>query len=420
MGWSGRSVGLCLGLLLGASSCASSGEVTTEDGGVEVGADAGRDTRAPDDTGLADVVADAPLADAAVGDVGDAGDAGDAAADAVEAGDAADGGIKAKCFGKISVTGGSDTGPDYDKFSPVVGSHCWGTNHQDVKGVEQVVFLGDSVTVGTPNTAHALSADNAHFYRNLLAEHLATTFSLDKGGLLDWGLWKTYDYAAGTGGKVWSGAFGDCAKWGARTDDFLAGGGQLTKCFPSGGSAKKTLFVFTMGGNDISALTKLGAEATDGEVAAGYPAAWAEAKSIVKFLDEAIAWVKDPVRFPKGSFVVMANPYEFTDGTGEVSACTGASIVGYKSWKKPDVQRAIVVFILESYMEIAVKRKVDLIWSLEHFCGHGFVSTKASSPPPGACWLGPGAPVWFDETCIHPNDAGHKQLFTMFRDVIAE
>lgn len=406
-------------LLLSISACSSTG--TGTEAPVETGADATSDT-APDgapsdtavdtgverpDTTAADAVTDGPFDGA-----------GEAAVDAAT--DAADGGIKARCFGKISVSGGTTTGPEYDKFAPIVGSHCWGTNHQDIKGVEQVTILGDSVTVGTPNTAHALSADNAHFYRNLLSEYLATTFSLDKGNLLDWGLFKSYDYAAGTGGKQRSGAFANCSKWGARTDDFLAGGGQLGKCFPTGGSDKKTLFFFTMGGNDISALTKLGAEASDTEVAAGYPAAWAEAKSIVKYLDDAVAWMRDPVRFPKGSYVVMANPYEFTDGTGEVSACTAAGLVGYKSWKKPEVQQAIVVWILESYMEIAVKRKVDLIWSLEHFCGHGFVSTKASSPPPGACWLGAGAPVWFDETCIHPNDGGHKQLFTMFRDVIAE
>ena len=38
-----------------------------------------------------------------------------------------------------------------------------------------------------------------------------------------------------------SGDFKNCSKWGARTDDLLAGGGQIADCFPSGGSDKKTL-----------------------------------------------------------------------------------------------------------------------------------------------------------------------------------
>src|SRR3990170_2334213 len=40
--------------------------------------------------------------------------------------------------------------PDYDQFGTVVGAHCDGTNHQDIAGVDKVVFLGDSITEGTP------------------------------------------------------------------------------------------------------------------------------------------------------------------------------------------------------------------------------------------------------------------------------
>jgi hypothetical protein len=41
---------------------------------------------------------------------------------------------------------------DYEQFDPIIGSHCKGTNHQDIIDIERVVFLGDSVTVGTPPT----------------------------------------------------------------------------------------------------------------------------------------------------------------------------------------------------------------------------------------------------------------------------
>lgn len=337
----------------------------------------------------------------------------------VDAAPDAEVGIADLCFSKISKSAGGK-GPVYDKFAPTIASHCFGTNHQAITGVEKVVFLGDSVTVGTPNVKHSLAADNAHFYRNKLAEALATKFSLNKGNLLDWGLWKSYDYLNGVGGKLESGDFKNCSKWGARTDDFLAGGAQLAKCFPSGSSDKKTLFVFTMGGNDISAITKMGADAAAAEVDAGYPTVWAAAKKMVKDLDDAIAWMQDPARFPKGSYVVMGNPFEFTDATGDVSSCPAAGLAGFKDWKKPEAQVAIVVHILEAYMDIAVKRRVDLVWMLEHFCGHGYVATKATTAPEGACFLGPGAPLWFDETCIHPNDDGHDAIYRFMKATVDE
>ncbi|NJK32083.1 MAG: hypothetical protein HC927_06510 [Deltaproteobacteria bacterium] len=45
---------------------------------------------------------------------------------------------------------GENPGPDYTGLDVIVGSHCLGTNHQDITDIERVVFLGDSVTVGTP------------------------------------------------------------------------------------------------------------------------------------------------------------------------------------------------------------------------------------------------------------------------------
>ncbi|MGZ3418785.1 MAG: hypothetical protein ACXVEE_13015 [Polyangiales bacterium] len=394
-------------------------------GGSDAGADMATDAsgksdvtveETSDDTGSANEASFAEtVAETTSEETGDTSTASDAA-------DAHDGevGIKELCFSDITIAGMPGKGPDYDKYHPVIGSHCLGTNHQDIKGVEQVVFLGDSVTVCTPNTKHPLPTDNAHCYRNQLAESLATKFSLDEGNALDWGFWKSYDATSGLGGKMWSGVFGDCSKWGARTDDFLGGGGQLGNCFPTGKSDKKTLFVFTMGGNDISALTKMGASASDAEVAAGYPTVWDAAKNVIKDLEDAVVWMQDPARFPKGSYVVMGNPYEFTDATGDVGSCPAAGLAGFKDWKKPEAQVDIVVWILENYMRIAVEKKVDLIFTLEKFCGHGYVATKATTPPPGACWLGPKAELWFDETCIHPSDPGHAEISKMFTAVVNE
>jgi hypothetical protein len=322
------------------------------------------------------------------------------------------------CFAEIYDP--ANPGPDYDQFQPLPANHCLGTNHQEIVGVEQVVFLGDSVTVGTPNLAHALSLDNGHFYRNLTAEWLANRFSLDKGSMWDWGLWKAYDYISGKGSKQVSGDFKNCAKWGARTDDFLKGGHQFAACFPNGGSPKRTLVIFTMGGNDISSITDSGGTASAQDVAAGYPDEWAIAESAIQDLREAIAWLKDPERFPKGSYVIFANPFEFTDATGEVASCPAAGLAGMQAWADPSAQEDIVVWMLEQYMQISVEHQVDLIWLLEHFCGHGYKATGPSADPNNRCYRGPNTQLYFDETCIHPNDPGHAALFGMFKAVVEE
>jgi len=327
-------------------------------------------------------------------------------------------GIGPTCFDEIWDP--EEPGPDYDQFEPVVAEHCWGTNHQGIEGVERVVFLGDSVTQGTPNLAHPLTVDNSHFYRNLLAEWLAGQFGLDKGNLIDWGLWKSYDYVSGKAVNQESGDFMNCSKWGARTDDLLHGGQQIHDCFPSGGSNKRTLVVFTMGGNDISAITKLGGEASADEVSAGYPASWALAESTSQYLREAMEWLKDPERFPNGSYVLFANPFEFTDATGDVSACTLAGVAGFEEGAKPDEQEKVVVHLLEEFMNITVDTQTDMIWLLEHFCGHGFVATGPNADAQNRCYRGPDTPLYFDETCIHPNDSGHKAIFEMFKALVVE
>jgi lysophospholipase L1-like esterase len=346
--------------------------------------------------------------------------------------------IAERCFPGIDPA--ELAGPQYDPYAPVVGSHCFGTDHQEIEGVEQVVFFGDSVTVGTPNPAHLLSIDNAHFYRNLLADYLADRFALERGDDLSWGFWKAYDYFSGKGAKQDSGDFLHCAKWGARTDDFLEGSAQIADCLP-GGSAKRTLVVFTMGGNDIAAITKKGAEASEAEVAAGYPEARALADEAVAHLEAAVAWLKDPANFPNGSFVVFANPFEFTDATGKTDACSPqtkldipgigeidlaelaipvAGLAGFGEWADPAAQKDIVVHLLEDYLRIAVAHRADLVFMLEHFCGHGYVAAGAHADPDNACYLGPDAALWFDETCIHPSEAGHRAIFEMFRAVIEE
>lgn len=268
---------------------------------------------------------------------------------------------------------GDGMGPDYDQFHPVVGSHCMGTNHQDITGIEKVVFLGDSVTAGTPPTMPA------QFYRNVLVAKLTAIF-----GPLE---------------------VANCSAWGARTDDLLIGKQQIPQCFP-GVEPKRTLVVMTVGGNDISAWAQDQLSAAEAVV---------EADAAAQLLREGIEWFyADPSRFPSGVFVIVGNPYEYTDGTGDLLSCPAALLAGLSgNW----IEGApAVVHFQEQFMQIAVDTGTDLVFMLENFCGHGFRHNDPSTP----CYVGPGADNWFDLTCIHPNPTGHAVIADMFEATVLE
>ena len=284
-----------------------------------------------------------------------------------------------ECFADIS--GGVSI--DYAAFNPKVGSHCMGTNNQDITDIERVVFLGDSVTTGTPPTKIA------DFFRTQLGVWLEERFP---GVVIE-----------------------DCSAYGARTDDFLLGKKQVQMCFPDlfegdvpkegATDARRTLVIFTMGGNDVFAWAE---DALD--EAAGKQAA----TDAAKLLEDAVAFVKDEARFTSGGFVLYGNPYEFTDGTGDVASCPLAGVLGLAG-DQIGLAPAVTLFT-ERYMEIAMKHDADMIFMLEHFCGHGYHHDDETTQ----CYRGPDAENWFDGTCIHPNALGHAVIAEMFQAVIAE
>jgi len=305
----------------------------------------------------------------------------------------------AQCFSGAYVT--PIDGPDYDQFGPVIGSHCLGTNHQDITGIERVVFLGDSVTVGTPPT---WSWD---FYRAKLADELAAKFGLTPPDIL----WKSADPFNGTAVTQTSGDFACCAKWGARVDDLIQDNTQITDCCPPNELDKRTLVIMTMGGNDIANLTQ---NAIDG---ATQPELWAQAQEMVQVFRTAIEWFYEPGRFPAGVFVVFANMYEFTDGTGDVQSCDVSGLAGFdEPVPYPEQLAEVVIWLNEQYLSIAVDTGSDMIFMLEEFCGHGFNADDPTAP----CYRGPGMDCWFDLTCIHPNPAGHQHITDMFMAVVDE
>jgi lysophospholipase L1-like esterase len=292
-------------------------------------------------------------------------------------------------------------GPNYDQFNPAIGRHCMGTNHQVIENIERVVFIGDSVTVGTPPQ---VSAD---FFRTRLAHQLAARFGIAPPDAF----WQEVNLIDGTSLTQRSGAFASCAKYGARTDDLLQDNTLLSDCFEADDFDRRTLVIMTIGGNDISSLTQDGI--------AGVPPEdlWAQTESFVSLMRDAVSWLRWPGRFPNGISIIYANMFEFTDGTGDVTSCPAAGLAGFGAeWEDPDLLAELVIWANEQYLSIAVDFAVDMVFMLEHFCGHGFNADNPAAP----CYRGPDAETWFDFTCIHPNAIGHAQIERLFLSVVDE
>lgn len=294
---------------------------------------------------------------------------------------------------------------DYDQYAPVIGSHCMGTDHQNIFGVEHVVFAGDSITVGTPPTA----ADD--WYRNRMADALADDFGLEAPG---W-LWENVDLFDGMTYEQDSGAFSSCAKWGARTDDITdTPHEQLQTCIPEDRRDEVTLVVMTVGGNDLFAWAqdRYSEGMTDKEL-------WAAAEGAVADLEASVDWLLgDPERFPNGVYLVFANTFEFTDDDSamDFSTCTGADWIGMDTALLDPVFQSAASWMMEEYMRIAVQTGADLAFMGEQTCGYGALYDE----PTGRCYRGAGVETWLDLTCMHPSAAGHAGIADMFLSVIAE
>ncbi|MBI5499172.1 MAG: SGNH/GDSL hydrolase family protein [Deltaproteobacteria bacterium] len=392
-------VAACFVPLGGCSGGTATADVT-DDGPAEVEPDARAEVEpdAPADVAAEvaeDTVEDAPAVEAAVEDA--------AAEDAEEEDGTGEVTISERCFGDIWDPGGS--GPYYDAFEPVIGSHCLGTNHQDIRDVRRVVFLGDSVTSGTPPTL------SGQYYRSVLADALTARFGLAPPSLL----WKMVNVLDGTSLQPMSGDFGCCSKWGARTDDLMRDNSQVLDCLPDSERFRATLVIMTVGGNDIASIRQ--------RIADGDPLddIWTQTREFVGLVEETVHWlVDDPTRFPYGVYVIFANMFEFTDGTGDIGSCTAADLGGFGAPIADPVRAEaledMVIWANEQYMRIAVETHTDMILMLEHFCGHGF----HSDDPATRCYRGPGTERWFDLTCIHPNPTGHSVIADMFLAVVDE
>lgn len=298
---------------------------------------------------------------------------------------------------------GPDPSVDYDQFGPTVGSHCLGTDHQDIRDVEQVVYVGDSITVGTPPTLPA------RWWRDQTADALAQRFGLEAPT----GRWRGVDLLDGVAGAVESGDFASCAKWGARTDDLLLDPHrQLETCIPPERRGERTLVLLTVGGNDLYSLLE--------DVRAGVDEATLRATydQALQRLREAVEWVVDPANLPNGAYVVFANTYDFTDphGAEDMARCDGARLIGMDEPLRDPVVQSILAEAQEAYVQLAVETGTDVLFLGEAFCGHGY----AFDDPGGRCYRGPEAELWLDLTCEHPNSLGHDALTEGFLAVVDE
>ncbi len=293
---------------------------------------------------------------------------------------------------------------------------CIGTRHQVWSGVERVVFVGDSVTVGTPpaditsiatigNSVTDIVTDVDKSYRSLFSDVLAARFGLDRPGFV----WRGWNPAAqGEALQRSSGDFWNCARWGSKTRDL---DGQIDNCFPDSERNRKTMAVFTSGGNDLVDIVKLIAHGETPD------AVWARAQETVDNLDEAIARLKDTANFPAGTLVLFATPYEFTDWSGDISSCAAAQASGVSPVTSPEgiaLLKDVLDWLTVSYLGVAEEQGADVAFLLEVMCGHGFHRDDATLP----CYRGPGAERFLDLTCIHPNVRGHQELVDRFSALV--
>lgn len=305
----------------------------------------------------------------------------------------------ATCFGEFYDDTAAPT-PDYDPIGATFGSHCSGTDHQEIADIDRVVFVGDSITVGSPPT------DPNDFYRSLMAENLSATFDLDAP---EW-TWEWYDILEGTAYEMNSGDFWSCAKWGARTDDLMEDNDQILDCMPTEEWDRTTLVIMTMGGNDLFNLVEGYSEGTSTDDLL------LQTMEMTDKLRTSIAYLKNPDNWGAPVYVIFANVYEFTDGTGDLGDCPGADLAGLEDAMADPAFEAVVSWMEEEYLRIAVDTGADMTFMYEAFCGHGYSRDSADA----RCDRGDDAELWFDLTCIHPNEYGHAGIADLFQDVIDE
>ena len=313
--------------------------------------------------------------DAGSGDVVDTTDAGsdalaDVGSDAADSSDDEDSGGGGSTTYEQCYPGLVDAlGVDYTAQGATIGSHCSGTDQQDISQVERVVFLGDSITAGS-------GASSTTHYRALLGDKLEAQFGADI-------------------------QIDNCSNGGAVNADLLDN--QIPECFPEA-EESNTLVIITSGGNDIvrTAINKPDFET--GKTAVD---------DLVADMEDALDYFADDSNFPGGVSVVYANVYEYTDATGNLDSCSLAAVAGLTGQWDEGID--IYGYLESEYMRLAVERGFDVLFLEEMFCGHGWNREDSDGP----CYEDRGE-LWMSSDCIRPNEAGHAAIADGFMSVVSE
>ena len=164
----------------------------------------------------------------------------------------------------------------------------------------------------------------------------------------------------------------------------------------------------TSGGNDVA---RMGRDFVDGATVEDLQL---DAEAAVAHKRNSLEWLADEANFPNGHYIVFADVYDPSDGTGDFEDCDLSGLVGFEDFLLPPEE--IMHYIQRSYAELAVETGTDLLFLHKEFCGHGHSAADDQAP----CYRGPAQPIWFDFTCSHPNPEGHAELANIFYSVVTE
>jgi len=337
----------------------------------------------------------------------DSRDSHDSPADSDSHGDSDTAVEEAACFADIL------SPVDYTSSGATLNATCTGTNHQDIAGIERVVFVGDSVTAGAPIPVDWSSwelTDASEWYRNVLADEFVARWGLDAP---DW-FWENVDLTSGESWSQFSGDFANCSKWGARADDLHSDNTQLDDCLPEESRSQHNLVILTVGGNDLYNL--LDHVSTQDVDEATMRAEW---DSALADLSDAMHWLKDdPSRFPGGIDVIVADIFDVTDATSaaDIADCEGAQAIGLSDALVDPLTAELAIQWQEAVIQVAVETDIDVAFMGEAFCGHGYNWDDTT----GRCYRGGDSDVYFDASCEHPTHFGHTAIANTMLGVIDE
>jgi len=153
--------------------------------------------------------------------------------------------------------------------------------------------------------------------------------------------------------------------------------------------------VITIGGNDVTTGFAAGADLEGTYL-----------DHALTNIRDTIEFLQDPVRFPDGTSVFIANVYDPGDGVGRVAGC-------FAGIDLTEASNALLTWA-RRYDDLAWDYGIGVVDALGAFRGHGFYFEDPANPYHDAA----DPTLWFKDDCIHPNDRGHQELRRLFFEAI--